>query len=128
MKRSIFFLLASILGLLFGGMMLLVPEKAAEGFGLVASSESALLIRSMGGMITAAAVLNFLVRHHPDSTTLAAVLIFNIVFHAFGLLADLIGLSQGIIMLNKIIGGQVAHLFVGIGSLIYLMKIKNKAA
>ena len=125
MKRSTFLLITAIIALIFGGMMLLVPDKASEGFGLVATPESNLLFRSLGGLILGSGVLNFLVRAHEDSKTLQAVLIFNVVFHAISMANDFLGAYQGILRFDKIIPGQSVHLFIGIGSIIYLMRMKG---
>jgi hypothetical protein len=125
MKRSLFFIITTVVAVLFGGMMLLAPEKAAEGFGMMSSNETALLFRSLGGLILATGVLNFLVRNDADSKTLKAILIFNIVFHALSMLNDFAGVYQDVIGFDKIIGGLIAHLFIGIGSAVYLSKMKG---
>jgi hypothetical protein len=107
-------------------MMLFMPEKAAEGFGMTSTPETALLFRSLGGLVLCSGILNFLVRKEGDSKALKAVLIFNIAFHAMSMSNDFVGVSQGIFTLQKTIPGQIAHLFIGIGSLIYLVKIKSQ--
>jgi hypothetical protein len=125
MKRSLFLIITAIIATLFGGMMLFMPDKAAEGFGMTSTLETALLFRSLGGLILCSGVLNFLVRYEVDSKTLKAILIFNIMFHAISMTNDIIGVSQGILTFDKVIPGQVAHIFIGIGSVIYLLKIKT---
>jgi hypothetical protein len=125
MKRSLFLIITAIIATLFGGMMFFMPDKAAEGFGMTSALETALLFRSLGGLLLCSGVLNFLVRNEGDSKALKAIFIFNIVFHAISMTNVFIGVSQGILMFNKVIPGQVAHLFIGIGSIIYMLKIKT---
>jgi hypothetical protein len=125
MKRSVFFIITAILGAIFGGMMLFVPDKAAAGFGIVSSPETSMFFRLIGGMVFSAGFLNFLVRNHQDSGTLKAVLLFNIVFHAIGLINDSIAVLSGVLDFLKISSGLLIHLFVGIGSIIYLLQIKS---
>ncbi|MBX7142172.1 MAG: hypothetical protein K1X63_13940 [Chitinophagales bacterium] len=125
MKRSIFFLIAAIIAGLFGGMMLLAPAKAAEGFGILSTPESTILFRALGAMIFSTGVMNFLVRNHPDNITLKMVLLTNLVTHTLSTVADLWAVSDGILEITKAAPGLVAHLLIGIGSLIYAMKIKT---
>jgi hypothetical protein len=125
MKRSLFLTLVAILGFLFGGMLFLAPAKAVEGFGVASSPESILFFRIMGSMILAAGLLNLLVRKEGDSNALKAVLIFNIVGHGLTMIADIGGVASGTLQFSKIAVGQVNHLFIGIGSLVYLMKMKK---
>jgi hypothetical protein len=124
MRRSLFFLITAILGFLFGAMMLIAPDKAAEGFGWPISPPMELLFRSLGGLIVAAGILNLLVRNSVDSKALRGVFMFNVAFHGISMIIDVLGVSQGILAIDKIIPGQVVHLFIGVGSLIYWSKIK----
>ena len=125
MKRSTFFLITAIFAFVFAAMMLLVPASAAEGFGMVSTPETSLLFRSLGGMLLSASILNFLVRNHPDSDTLKAVLIFNVALNLLGMLSDVPGIIEGILPFGKVIPGHIVHLFIIIGSFIYLRKIKS---
>ena len=70
MKRSLFLIITAIIATLFGGMMLFMPVKAAEGFGMTSTLETALMFRSLGGLILCSGVLNFLVRNEGDSKAL----------------------------------------------------------
>jgi uncharacterized membrane protein len=124
MKRSTFLLIAAIIAALFGSMMLFVPYKAAEGFGMDSTLQTQLLLRSLGGMVLCSGILNFLVRNQKDSQALKAILIFNVAFHTLSMLNDLYGVNLGILAFDKLIPGIVAHLFIGTGSLLYLLKIK----
>lgn len=124
MKRSTFLLIAAIITTLFGGMMLFLPIKAAESFGLTPNPESSLIFRWLGAIILSSAILNFLVRNHGDTDTLKAVFIFNIALHAITLIVDFVGIGEGILEVSKLVPGLVFHSFICIGSIVYLMRIK----
>ena len=64
-------------------------------------------------------------RNDSDSMALKAIFIFNIEYHVIMIPIVFIGVSQGVFTIDKSFGGLAAHLFVGIGSLFYLMKIKT---
>ncbi len=127
MKRSVFFLIAAITAGLFGAMMFFVPDKAAEGFGLHATPETQILFRALGGMILASGCMNFLVRHHEDNITLKAVLLTNVITHLLSMIADMWGVADGVLEFSKAAPGQIAHLFVLICSMIYLVRMKGTA-
>ncbi len=124
MKRSIFFIITAVLATLFGGMMLFAPAFTAESFGLASTPETSLLFRSLGGLVLCLGILNFLVRNEPNSNALKAVFIINILSHVISMANDFYGASQHILEFSKLGGGMVAHLFIIIGSLIYLLKMK----
>jgi hypothetical protein len=124
MKRSTFLIITAVIGLFFGGFMLLASEKAASQFGLSPSNEIILLLRVFGGFILSTAVLNFMVRHHVDTNTLKSVFVFNIIYHLSGMLVDMSGIVEGIIQFQKTIGGNVVHLFVIIGCSFYISRMK----
>ena len=125
MKRSIFLIITSIISALFGGMMFFLPEMVTEGFGSAPTAFSTFLMREMGLIILCSGVLNFLVRNDSDSVALKAILIFNIAYHITMIPIVFMGVSQGVFTIDKSIGGLAAHLFIGIGSLFYLKKIKT---
>jgi hypothetical protein len=125
MKRSTFLLISAIIGFLFGSLMIFAPAKAAEGFGIVSTPEHLMFFRAMGEAIFAMSVLNYLVRNEGDSNALKAILIFNVLYHALGLTNDIYSVLQETITLIKVMPGIVTHLFIGLGSIFYLMRIKT---
>ena len=127
MKRSTFFLITAIFAFIFGALMLFAPTGAAEGFGMVSTPETSLLFGSLGGMLLSAAILNFLVRSHPDSNTLKAILIYNIALNLLGMLSDIPGFVSGVLPFTKAVPGHIVHLFIIIGSFVYLRRIKPSA-
>ena len=127
MKRSTFFTIAAIIGILFGGMMFLTPAKSTEGFGIAATPENAVLFRALGAMILASGILNLLVRKHAASEPLNAVLIGNIAMHGLSMIADISAEVAGVLQFSKSAPGLIVHLFIGVGSLLYLMKMEKSA-
>lgn len=125
MKRSIFLIITSIISALFGSMMFFLPDMVTDGFGSTPTLFSTFLMREMGLIILGAGVLNFLVRNSSDSVALKAIFIFNIAYHVIMIPIVFLGVSQGVFAIDKSIGGLAAHLFIGIGSLFYVMKIKT---
>lgn len=128
MKRSIFLLISAIIAFLFGGMMFLTPESAAAGFDITSTPTILMFFRAMGESILAMGVLSFWVRNETDSKALKSILISFAIYHGLGLYNDLYSISQGIIAFNKTLPGIVVHLFIGIGSIYYALKIKTSAS
>ena len=124
MKQNHFFLATAVIATLFGSMTLFLPEKAAETFGLTPHAENAVVLRWLGAISLCSALLNFLVRNDNNSNTLKAVLIFTGAFHALSLMVDIMGISQGVLQLNKLIPGIVIHSLITLGSIFFLMKFK----
>jgi hypothetical protein len=124
MKRSTYFLVSGILGLLFGAMMLLAPDKASQGFGFMPLPSIFLMFRSLGALVIGAGSLNLLVRDHKDSPTLKSVLAFNMITHALGMAMDLWAVSDHVVGFDKLVPAQVVHLIVGLGAFIYWKKMR----
>ena len=127
MKRSIFLIITSILGLFIGVMCLLFPDKMAAGFGMTVTPVIQMLIREAGAFNLSMGYLNFAVRNDSDSKTLKTVLLFNMAYHVLILPANIYGFSQGILS-----GGQAGtafgiHLLLALGFLLYTLKMKPSA-
>jgi hypothetical protein len=125
MKRSLFFLITAIFSALSGCVILLIPNMVVEANHWVPSPQITFLFRLLGGLVVSLAVLNFLVRNHLDTDTLKAVLVCNALNHTINLINDIMSFYQGIANFKDSISFVVVHLFIGIGSLYYLMKIKT---
>lgn len=127
MKRSIFFIIIAVLNGIMGAFLILSPATAGAGFGMEISQHTITLLRSVGTLIFSVAVLNFLVRNEPDSSTLRSILIFNLLGGGFGVFFGLLDAFQGITELSKVGPGLIIPLFSALGSLYYLMKMKKAA-
>lgn len=126
MKISIFFIISAIGAFAFGCMMFFVPGFAAGMLNITSTPGTLSVLRGMGGLIIGSGAINFLVRNNNNVDTLRAVLWTNIITHAFGLGADVWGISDAALTINKMLPVEITHLFVGIGSLIYLIRLKEK--
>jgi hypothetical protein len=82
------------------------------------------VFRILGATLLGIALLNFLVRNHADSETLAAVLWTNVAVHGLGLIADISSVVAGRLTVSSVAFGVIVHLFVGIGSLIYATRMR----
>lgn len=122
MKRSYYFWLAAILALAFGLLMFFAPAFAATQFQLTGSPATATIFRVLGSVMLGVAALNFLVRNHPMSETLRAVLWGNATIHGIGFIGDLWSVNLGDIPLGGVAVGLVAHLIVLAGALYYLWR------
>ena len=123
MSRSLFFVIIAVVGLFFAGPMLLAPSMFALSAGLSASAENAFLFRALGGMILSVTIANFLVRNHPESATLAAVLWMNLAFHVLAIAIDLLGVVQGLITIAHFVPGLVVHAAIAFGAFYYINRI-----
>jgi hypothetical protein len=124
MKRSIFLLITAIFSILTGCIHLFIPSFIVEGNHWTSSPQIEFLLRLLGGLVFSLGVLNFLVRNHSDSDTLKAVLVCNVLNHTINLVNDILSINQGIATFKDSIPFITGHLFFGLGSLYYLMKIK----
>ncbi len=127
MKQKQFLLATAAIAALFGGMTLFLPDKAAETFGLTANVENSIVFRWLGAITLSSAILNYLVRNDINSNTLKAVLIFTGAFHVLSLIVDLMGISQGVLTISKLIPGIIVHSLITIGSIYFLMKFKSSS-
>ena len=127
MKQSHFLLASAIVGTIFGIMTLFFPDKAAETFGLTANGENAIVFGWLGAITLCSSVLFFMVRNDNNSNTLKSVLIFIGAFNALTLLVDIVGISQGILTIDKMIPGIILHSLMTIGSIFYLLRFKSSS-
>jgi hypothetical protein len=120
MKREYYFWLAAILALLFGLLMFFAPRMAAGAFALTGSGDTDTIFRVLGAVMLGVALLNFLVRSHPMTDTLKAVLWSNAAIHGIGFIGDLWSVAAGSVSFGGVAVGLVAHLVVLGGAAYYL--------
>lgn len=124
MKRSIFLLISAVFSGLVAVSSLFIPEQIAAGFGMIPSPEDVFLMREIGAFSLATFLLNFLARNEPDSKALKVILIFNMAYHLVMGVLNILGMAQGIFTLTQMLPVMVIHLFIGLGSYLYMRKIK----
>jgi hypothetical protein len=123
MRRPLFFLIIAVVGLVFSGFMLLLPTAFAQNAGLSTNPETAFLFRALGAMILSVTLANFMVRNHPDSATLAAVLWMNVATHVLAGAVDLVGEVQGLVTFAHSAPGLVVHVAIAVGAYIYASRM-----
>lgn len=115
MRRSTFFLILVALGLVFALAFLVFPDRVATLSGGAPDPAISVPLRALGVMLLALSLLNFLVRNHPDSPTLASVLWTNLAVHALSPLVDFLGVAQGLAPPASILPGTAMHLALAWG-------------
>lgn len=126
MKRSIFLLIVAILSLFVGLTLLFSPATAIQGNGFVSSEALIYVFKLLGGLVISIGVLNFLVRNHENSSTLKAVLVFNILNHSLSTCIDIKNIFDSVSDFNSQIPFLIVHLFVIIGSFLYFREMGQK--
>jgi hypothetical protein len=125
MKRSSFLFISAILTLVFGTLLFFIPTLSTQSLDMIYSPETGSVLRSMGGLIIGSGTINLFLRNSDNNHSLKALLLANIITHTFGLLANVWGLADGAITICKIAPFEI-NLFVGIGSVIYLLQLKRE--
>jgi hypothetical protein len=129
MKRSSFLVIAAIIPLLFGLVMMLIPDKMLSNS---LTSEANLQTRSVtqwtGFGVFTVGLINFLSRHDTGSIALKAIMIGNIVFHSLGICFDIYDYSIGVMKSSGLITGLIPHALLIIGFIYYLLKLPKTSA
>lgn len=123
MPRSFFLLITAILAFLLGGMMLICPKLAAEGFGIPCNAPNQLLLQSLGAFVICGGYLNFSVRNQTDSVFLRYILVFNLLLHVLGLGIEGYASCEDILAFSQLLPGLLIHVFVAGGAAWYLWKL-----
>lgn len=93
--------------------------------GLAATKETESVLRGLGGLIIGSGAINFFLCKQTDINTLKGLLLANVITHLLGILADVWGVSEGVLTAGKIAPVEITHLFIGIGSFIFFLRLKN---
>lgn len=125
MKQKHFLIAAAIVGTIFGIMTLFFPDKAAETFGLTSNGENSIVLGWLGAITLCSAVMFFMVRNENNSKALKSILIFIGSFNVLTLIVDIVGISQGVLIINKMIPGIILHSLMTIGSIFFLLRFKS---
>ena len=119
--RSRFLTLNSAVALAVGSFAGLLPRALLDSKGVVAPSAAVeLWVREVGVLIFALGALLFLVRKHPSSRTLRAVLIGNALVHLGLLPLELVAYHlQVITRMSGVAPNSVLHGLLATGSLFF---------
>ena len=128
MKRSSFLLIAAVIPLLFGLVMMVVPDTMlSNSFTSVADLQTHSVTQWVGFGVFTIGVINFLSRNDGGSIALRAIMIGNIVFHTLGLFFDIYDHSIGVMGLAGLLTGLSPRSFLIIGFFYYLRKLPQQA-
>ena len=123
MKRSHFLLIAAIIPLLFGLVMMLVPNQMlSNSLTDEPTLQTISVTQWVGFGVFTIGLINFLSRNDPGSVALKAIMIGNIVFHTLGLCFDIYDYSIKIMKLSGLITGLIPHTLLIVGFTYYLRK------
>lgn len=128
MKRSVFLLITALASFAFGALMFFVPTFAAEFLAMDTVPQTIAVLRGLGGLIIGSGAINFFLRNQTNTDVAGGLLAANVVTHALGLGADIWGFADGALSLTKFAPVEGTHLFVGIGSLVYLLRLNTTNA
>jgi xanthosine utilization system XapX-like protein len=122
MTSTLFFRLAAIGSFFYGGILFFLAATGAALLGIDPAPASLALLHGLGGLIIGSATMNWLAGTMRDMSARRAVLIVNLVTHFFGLAADAWGIAARTLSVLKMAPVELTHLFIAIGSCIYLLK------
>ncbi len=105
--------------------MFFVPNFAASFLDIATTSQTISVLRGMGGLIIGSGAINYFLRNQNNTDIIKCLLLTNIVTHLLGLSADIWGILDGALTISKMASVETTHLFVGIGSLIYLLQLRD---
>lgn len=123
MKRSTFLFVAAIIPLLFGTVMMFLPEQMLSN-SLTAEPDlqTRAVTQWVGFGVFTIGLITLLSRNDSGSVALKAVMIGNIVFHALGICFDIYHYSIDVMTLSGLITGLIPHLLLIFGFVYFLSK------
>jgi hypothetical protein len=126
-KRSAFLLLSGLIALAVGIFALLAPTVLLASKG-ISSAAANVWTQEVGAMLIAVGILAVMVRHHPDSPTLKAILI-SIVVTQIGLFAiEALAYREGVItLLSGIVPNLILHVCLAAGLIYYIVTMRNSS-
>ena len=118
MTRKTFLTCASAVGLAVGLFAIVAPAAFLAGKGVVHDDAAAVWMREVGVLITALSVLDLLVRAHPSSPTLRAVLLVNALVHVGLFPVELVAHARGVIpLVSGVVPNSILHVLLAGGAL-----------
>ncbi len=126
MTRKTFLSLTSIIATAIGLFALIAPSVLVESVKMASPSGAAnVMARTVGVLILTMGVLDFFVRSHPDSPTMKAVLIANLVLQLGIMPIDPMAYASGTYhTLGSFVPNTILHLVLASGFIYYLVKMK----
>ncbi|RYZ43521.1 MAG: hypothetical protein EOO71_03420 [Myxococcaceae bacterium] len=116
MTRTTWFTVTGCIALGVGLFATLLPDLLLEGKGVAAGPATRIWVREVGVLLLCLAVMAFLVRRHPDSPTMRALLVGNGLVHVGLFPIEIIAWHEGILSrLPGILPNSVVHIVLAAG-------------
>jgi hypothetical protein len=126
MKQNLFLLIAAIIPMLFGLVMMFIPNKMlANSLTSTANLQTLSVTQWVGFGTFTVGLITFLARNDSGSVALQAIMIGNIAFHLLGLCFDVYHWRIRVMKLSGLITGLVPHTLLIIGFAYYLSKLSQ---
>ncbi len=128
MSRKIFLTVVACVALAVGTFALLGTSALLEGKGAVSNDAAQVMTREVGVLLLAVGLLAFMIRSHPDSKTLRAVLIANAALQIMILPIEIIAHAQGTFAkLAGIVPNSVFHVLAAAGFIFFASRAGGPA-
>ncbi len=124
MSRKVFLTIVACVALSVGVFALLGSSALLEGKGAVANDASNVMTREVGVLLLSVGLLMSMIRSHPDSPTLRAILIANAALQIMILPIEIIAHAQGTFAkLSGITANSVFHVLAATGFVYFASRI-----
>lgn len=97
MNLSTFLTITALIGLVVGLGMLILPEQVFDIAAISLDEGSKSVARSLGALIVAVSLINWIARKVEDSLALRAILYGNLALHLLTMVADILAITTGAI-------------------------------
>ncbi len=126
MSRRLFLTVVAAIAFSVGVFALAAPSSLLDSKGGAPSDSAIIWIREVGIMLIAIGIMSGLVRDQPDSPTLKAFLIGNLVIQLGLLPIELIGHANGVLTkFSGIAPNSILHVLLAGGFAYFAMKIRR---
>lgn len=129
MNRKLFLTIVACVALAVGSVALLGPGVFLEtGKGALPSEAAKVMMREVGVLLVAVGLLGWLVRDHPDSPTLRAILVANAVLQVGIFPIEIVAYQRGVFpLLSGIVPNNVFHVLAAAGFAYFAAKVERAA-
>jgi len=125
-SRKVFLTAVAVIAASVGALALAAPGSLLDSKGGAPSDAAIIWIREVGIMLIAIAIMSALVRDQPDSPTLKAFLIGNLVIQLGLLPIELIGHANGVLTkFSGIAPNSILHVLLAGGFAYFAVKIRS---
>ncbi|MBK7402406.1 MAG: hypothetical protein IPJ34_40780 [Myxococcales bacterium] len=130
MNRKLFLTMVACVALAVGSVALLGPGVFLEtGKGALPSEAAKVMMREVGVLLVAVGLLGWLVRDHPDSPTLRAILVANAVLQVGIFPIEIAAYQRGVFpLLSGILPNSVFHVLAAAGFAYFAARVTPRPA